>query len=166
MWFIPIVWLFCSCIPGYPGLSSPQKIDQISSVVQQLLQQHVHVSRPQDVMHYSRLLMCLPSLYSTNGKMFEALFCQHIIKDMDMEVYLKELVWKTLFQHIIVNLKSSLLPTHHQGFWHGSVSKGVILELIISHRPCPWWSRSGAGRTSFIFSIHFLPVLAGLLARL
>ncbi|BFZ23207.1 hypothetical protein BsWGS_26246 [Bradybaena similaris] len=77
---------------GYPGLSSPQKIDQISSVVQQLLQQHVHVSRPRDVMHYSRLLMCLPSLYSTNGKMFEALFCQHITKDMDMEVYLKELV--------------------------------------------------------------------------
>ncbi|CAG5127956.1 unnamed protein product [Candidula unifasciata] len=77
---------------GYPGLSSPNKIDQISSVVQQLLQQHVCVSRPRDVMHYSRLLMCLPSLYSTNSRMFGALFCKHITKSLDMEMLLKDLL--------------------------------------------------------------------------
>uniref|UniRef100_A0A0B7AU83 NR LBD domain-containing protein n=1 Tax=Arion vulgaris TaxID=1028688 RepID=A0A0B7AU83_9EUPU len=77
---------------GYAGLSSPKNIDQLNSVVQQLLQQHVRVSRPTDVMHYSRLLMCLPSLYGTNSKMFETLFCKHITKNTDMEVLLKELL--------------------------------------------------------------------------
>jgi hypothetical protein len=77
---------------GYVGLSSPKHIDQLNSVVQQLLQQHVRVSRPSDVMHYSRLLMCLPSLYGTNSKMFETLFCKHITKNTDMEVLLKELL--------------------------------------------------------------------------
>ncbi|XP_059138473.1 photoreceptor-specific nuclear receptor-like [Physella acuta] len=77
---------------GYVGLSCPETIDQLNSVVQQLLQQHVRVSRPKDVMHYSRLLMCLPSLYGTNSKMFESLFCKHISKNTDMEVLLKELL--------------------------------------------------------------------------
>ncbi|XP_005110472.1 serine-rich adhesin for platelets [Aplysia californica] len=77
---------------GYVGLSCPQSIDQLNSVVQQLLQQHVRVMRPADVMHYSRLLMCLPSLYGTNSKMLETLFCKHISKNTDMEVLLKELL--------------------------------------------------------------------------
>jgi len=77
---------------GYAGLSSPPHIDQINSVVQQLLQQHVRVSRPSDVMHYSRLLMALPSLYATNANMMETLFCKHISKNTDMEVLLKELL--------------------------------------------------------------------------
>ncbi|CAL1545280.1 unnamed protein product [Lymnaea stagnalis] len=77
---------------GYVGLSRPETIDQLNSVVQQLLQQHVRVTRPSDVMHYSRLLMCLPSLFGTNSKMFETLFCKHISKTTDMEVLLKELL--------------------------------------------------------------------------
>ncbi|KAI8795883.1 photoreceptor-specific nuclear receptor, partial [Biomphalaria glabrata] len=77
---------------GYVGLSSPSTIDQLNSLVQQLLQQHVRIHRPKEVMHYSRLLMCLPSLFGTNSKMFETLFCKHINKNTDMEVLLKELL--------------------------------------------------------------------------
>ncbi|CAG5131172.1 unnamed protein product [Candidula unifasciata] len=79
---------------GYIGLSCPKAIDQLNSVVQQLLQQHVRVTRPSDVMHYSRLLMCLPSLYGINSKMFETLFCKHITKNTDMEVLLKDMLQK------------------------------------------------------------------------
>ncbi|PVD36785.1 hypothetical protein C0Q70_03775 [Pomacea canaliculata] len=79
-------------ITGYVGLNRPDVVDSLNSVVQQLLQQHVRVSRPDDVMHYSRLLMCLPSLYGISSKMVERLFCRHINRNTDMEVLLKELL--------------------------------------------------------------------------
>lgn len=90
----PNQFSFCVFSSGYVGLSCPQLVDQLNSVVQQLLQQHVRVKRPTDVMHYSRLLMCLPSLYGTNAKMLETIFCKHISKNTDMEVLLKELLQK------------------------------------------------------------------------
>lgn len=85
--------LFCFVVrAGYVGLNRPDVVDSLNSVVQQLLQQHVRVSRPDDVMHYSRLLMCLPSLYGISSKMVERLFCRHINRNTDMEVLLKELL--------------------------------------------------------------------------
>lgn len=87
--FLRMLVLFNS---GYVGLSRPDVVDSLNSVVQQLLQQHVRVARPDDVMHYSRLLMCLPSLYGISAKMVERLFCKHINSNTDMEVLLKELL--------------------------------------------------------------------------
>lgn len=75
---------------GYVGLDRPELVDQLNSVVQQLLQQHVSATRPDDVMHYSRLLMCLPALYGINCRMFENLFCKHL--KTDTEVLLKEML--------------------------------------------------------------------------
>lgn len=75
---------------GYVGLDKPELVDQLNSVVQQLLQQHVSATRPDDVMHYSRLLMCLPALYGINCRMFENLFCKHL--KADTEVLLKEML--------------------------------------------------------------------------
>lgn len=77
---------------GYVGLDRPDVVEKLNSLIQQLLQQHVAASRPNDVMHYSRLLLCLPSLYGINSKMFENLFCSHITGNMDMEVLLKEML--------------------------------------------------------------------------
>ncbi|RUS80793.1 hypothetical protein EGW08_011463 [Elysia chlorotica] len=77
---------------GYPGLSSPATIDQLNSVVQQLLHQHVRVARPGDVMHYSRLLMCLPALYGTNSRMFETLFCKNVGRGADMDAFLRDML--------------------------------------------------------------------------
>ena len=77
-------------ISGYVGLDMPELVDQLNSVVQQLLQQHVSNTRPDDVMHYSRLLMCLPALYGINCRMFENLFCKHL--KADIEVLLKEML--------------------------------------------------------------------------
>nr|KAG5704776.1 hypothetical protein BaRGS_015159 [Batillaria attramentaria] len=87
--FLRMLVLFNS---GYVGLNRPDVVDSLNSVVQQLLQQHVRVARPDDVMHYSRLLMCLPSLYGISSKMVERLFCRHINSNTDMEVLLKELL--------------------------------------------------------------------------
>ena len=56
----------------------------------------MRVTRPSDVMHYSRLLMALPSLYGTNANMMETLFCKHISKNTDMEVLLKELLQNSI----------------------------------------------------------------------
>lgn len=67
-------------------------MEQLNSLIQQLLQQHVQATRPDDVMHYSHLLLCLPTLYSINSKMIENLFCQHINGNMDMDVLLKEML--------------------------------------------------------------------------
>lgn len=77
---------------GYIGLDRSDVVDQLNLAVQQMLQQHVRVTRPDDVMHYSRLLLCLPSLYGQNNKMIENLFCRHITQKMDMEVLLKEML--------------------------------------------------------------------------
>ncbi|XP_071109237.1 COUP transcription factor 2-like [Haliotis cracherodii] len=77
---------------GYIGLDRSDVVDQLNLTVQQMLQQHVRVTRPDDVMHYSRLLLCLPSLYGQNSKMIENLFCRHITQKMDMEVLLKEML--------------------------------------------------------------------------
>lgn len=87
--FLRMLVLFNS---SYCGLSSPAHVDSLNSVVQQLLQQHVRVNRPGEVMHYSRLLMALPALYGINATMLETLFCKQISKNTDMEVLLKELL--------------------------------------------------------------------------
>ncbi|ESO91339.1 hypothetical protein LOTGIDRAFT_105544 [Lottia gigantea] len=87
--FLRLLVLFNS---GYIGLDRADIIDQLNSTVQQLLQEHVRLTRPNDVMHYSHLLLCLPTLYGTNSKMFETLFCQHITRNTDMEVLLKEML--------------------------------------------------------------------------
>ena len=84
---------------GYVGLSEPGRVDSFNSHIQQSLQEHVQRTRPNDVMHYSRLLMCLPSLYGISAKMVENLFCRHIDGHSvtDMDVLLKELLqtWST-----------------------------------------------------------------------
>ncbi|OWF56031.1 nuclear receptor subfamily 5 group A member 2-like [Mizuhopecten yessoensis] len=77
---------------GYVGLDRPDMVDQLNSLIQQLLQEHVRLVRPTDVMHYSRLLLLLPALYGINCKMIENLFCGHINGNMDMEVLLKEMI--------------------------------------------------------------------------
>nr|AFU35437.1 Dax1 [Azumapecten farreri] len=77
---------------GYVGLDRPGMVDQLNSLIQQLLQEHVRLVRPTDVMHYSRLLLLLPALYGINCKMIENLFCGHINGTMDMEVLLKEMI--------------------------------------------------------------------------
>ncbi|XP_069114438.1 protein dissatisfaction-like [Argopecten irradians] len=77
---------------GYVGLDRPGMVDQLNSLIQQLLQEHVRLVRPTDVMHYSRLLLLLPALYGINCKMIENLFCGHINGNMDMEVLLKEMI--------------------------------------------------------------------------
>lgn len=77
---------------GYVGLDRPDFVDQVNSLVQQLLQEHVQSSRPNNVMHYSRLLLCLPALYGINCKMIENLFCRHINGNMDLDVLLKEML--------------------------------------------------------------------------
>ncbi|KAK6176194.1 hypothetical protein SNE40_014523 [Patella caerulea] len=87
--FLRLLVLFNS---GYIGLDRADIVDHLNSTVQQLLQEHVRVTRPSDVMHYSHLLLCLPSLYGTNSKMLETLFCQHITRNTDMEVLLKEML--------------------------------------------------------------------------
>lgn len=77
---------------GYVGLDKPELVEKLNSAVQQLLQQHVTATRPGDAMHYSRILMCLPSLYGINCKMVENLFCARINSNMDMEVLIKEML--------------------------------------------------------------------------
>nr|UJP31523.1 putative steroidogenic factor 1 [Macoploma tenta] len=77
---------------GYVGLDDTELIEKLNSAVQQLLQQHVTASRPGDVMHYSRILMCLPSLYGINCKMIEKLFCRRLSSNLDMQVLLKEML--------------------------------------------------------------------------
>jgi hypothetical protein len=77
---------------GYAGLERPSEVEQVNSLVQRLLQEHVRGSRPNDLMHYSKLLMCLPSLYGMNCKMIENLFCKHINGNMDIDVLLKEML--------------------------------------------------------------------------
>ncbi|KAK3105188.1 hypothetical protein FSP39_019256 [Pinctada imbricata] len=77
---------------GYSGLDRPEHVDQLNSLIQQLLKEHVQTSRPNDVMHYSRLLLCLPALYGINCKMIENLFCKHINGNMDIEMLLKEML--------------------------------------------------------------------------
>ncbi|XP_041377383.1 COUP transcription factor 2-like [Gigantopelta aegis] len=76
----------------YIGLDRPEVIDKLNLSVQQLLQQHVVDTRPDDVMHYSRLLLSLPSLYGIDHRMIENLFCRHLNKNTDMEVLLKEIL--------------------------------------------------------------------------
>jgi len=77
---------------GYVGLDRPDLVEQLNSLIQQLLQEHVRMTRPNDVMHYSRLLLCLPALYGINCKMIENLFCGHINGNMDLQVLLKEML--------------------------------------------------------------------------
>ncbi|WAR15074.1 7UP1-like protein [Mya arenaria] len=73
-----------------PGLEDMNLVEKLNSAVQQLLQQHVSVTRPNDVMRHSKILMLLPSLYGINCKMVENLFCKRI--NTDMEVLLKEML--------------------------------------------------------------------------
>lgn len=87
--FLRMAVLFNS---GYAGLERPSEVEQVNSLVQRLLQEHVRGSRPNDLMHYSKLLMCLPSLYGMNCKMIENLFCKHINGNMDIDVLLKEML--------------------------------------------------------------------------
>lgn len=87
--FLRMAVLFNS---GYAGIERPSEVEQINSLVQRLLQEHVRVSRPNDLMHYSKLLLCLPSLYGMNCKMIENLFCKHINGNMDIDVLLKEML--------------------------------------------------------------------------
>lgn len=75
---------------GNVGLDDVELVDKLNSAVQQLLQQHVTSTRPDDVMHYSRILMLLPSLYGINCRMVENLFCKRI--NTDMQVLLKEML--------------------------------------------------------------------------
>ena len=75
---------------GNVGLDDPELVEKLNSAVQQLLQQHVAATRPDDVMHYSRILMLLPSLYGINCRMVENLFCKRI--NTDMQVLLKEML--------------------------------------------------------------------------
>lgn len=75
---------------GNAGLDDPELVEKLNSAVQQLLQQHVSATRPDDVMHYSRILMLLPSLYGINCRMVENLFCKRI--NTDMQVLLKEML--------------------------------------------------------------------------
>jgi hypothetical protein len=77
------------------GLSDPSTVDSFNSQIQQSLQQHVQSSRPSDVMHYSRLLMSLPSLYGISAKVVEKLFCKQLLNNApshDMDVYLRGLL--------------------------------------------------------------------------
>ncbi|XP_045163589.2 uncharacterized protein LOC123527919 [Mercenaria mercenaria] len=75
---------------GNVGLDDAELVEKLNSAVQQLLQQHVTSTRPNDVMHYSRILMLLPSLYGINCRMVETLFCKRI--NTDMQVLLKEML--------------------------------------------------------------------------
>ncbi|KAL8594222.1 hypothetical protein ACOMHN_033085 [Nucella lapillus] len=63
---------------GNAGVCEPSKVDRFNSQIQKSLQMHVQSTRPRDIMHYSRLLMCLPSLYGISANMVERLFCRHI----------------------------------------------------------------------------------------
>lgn len=75
---------------GNVGLDNTELVEKLNSAVQQLLQQHVTTTRPDDVMHYSRILMLLPTLYGINCRMVENLFCKRI--NTDMQVLLKEML--------------------------------------------------------------------------
>lgn len=77
---------------GYVGLDRPDQVEQLNSLIQQLLQEHARSTRPNDHLHYSRLLLCLPALYGINCKMIENLFCKHINGNMDIDVLLKEML--------------------------------------------------------------------------
>ncbi|XP_074655550.1 uncharacterized protein LOC141909086 isoform X2 [Tubulanus polymorphus] len=56
------------------------------------LERHANAARRDDVMHYSKLLMSLPTLYSIEPKMVEHLFCRHITGNMDVAVFIKEML--------------------------------------------------------------------------
>lgn len=75
---------------GNVNLDDPELVEKLNSAVQQLLHQHVTTMRPDDVMHYSKILMLLPSLYGINCRMVENLFCKRI--NTDMQVLLKEML--------------------------------------------------------------------------
>ena len=79
-------------ISGHVGLDNPEIIEKLNAAVQQLLQQHVTTTRPDDAMHYSRILMCLPTLYGINCKMIENLFCHGIHPNIDIDVLLLEML--------------------------------------------------------------------------
>lgn len=90
--FMRMLVLFNS---SYVGLAEPSTVDSFNSHIQQSLQQHVQNTRPADFMHYSRLLMSLPSLYGISAKMVENLFCKQVLRNascQDMDVYLKDLL--------------------------------------------------------------------------
>lgn len=87
--FLRMAVLFNS---GYVGLDRPDQVEQLNSLIQQLLQEHARSTRPNDHLHYSRLLLCLPALYGINCKMIENLFCKHINGNMDIDVLLKEML--------------------------------------------------------------------------
>ncbi|XP_064642078.1 uncharacterized protein LOC135496602 isoform X2 [Lineus longissimus] len=78
------------CDAGF--LEKPEIVDSVRQQVQECLQQHVQVTRPDDVMRYAKLLMSLPVLYSIDDKMMENLFCKHITGDTDVTVLLKEML--------------------------------------------------------------------------
>jgi hypothetical protein len=86
------LYLFVSLFvfSGNVGLDNTELVEKLNSAVQQLLQQHVTTTRPDDVMHYSRILMLLPTLYGINCRMVENLFCKRI--NTDMQVLLKEML--------------------------------------------------------------------------
>ncbi|KAL4221276.1 DNA hairpin binding [Mactra antiquata] len=75
---------------GNIGLDDSDLVEKLNAAVQQLLQQHIKSSRPNDVMHYSKILMLLPSLYGINCRMVENLFCKRI--NTDLQVLLKEML--------------------------------------------------------------------------
>lgn len=79
-------------VSGYVGLDRPDQVEQLNSLIQQLLQEHARSTRPNDHLHYSRVLLCLPALYGINCKMIENLFCKHINGNMDIDVLLKEML--------------------------------------------------------------------------
>lgn len=87
--FLRMAVLFNS---GYVGLDRPDQVEQLNTLIQQLLQEHARSTRPNDHLHYSRVLLCLPALYGINCKMIENLFCKHINGNMDIDVLLKEML--------------------------------------------------------------------------
>lgn len=77
---------------GYVGLEMSSVVDNMNSRIQQHLQQHIHTKHPRDHIRFSRVLMCLPSLYGINCKMINNLFCGFIHGKTDIEVLLKDML--------------------------------------------------------------------------
>lgn len=77
---------------GYVGLEKSSAVDSMNSHIQQHLQQHIHAKHPSEQIRFSRVLMCLPSLYGINCKMIDNLFCGFIHGKTDIEVLLKDML--------------------------------------------------------------------------
>ena len=84
--------MFYCVFTGYPGLTSGDFVDSVNDRVRKDLINHIRQNKPHEISRYSKILLCVHTLFGVNCKMVDSLFCSSKNTTVDTNALVKEML--------------------------------------------------------------------------